>query len=462
MPRRRLAALVALAMLLLPVAVSPARGLRTGFFDGVYSLPDEQSAPWLDRTEAAGAGIVRLSVHWRTFAPARRGDFDATDPEDPAYDWASLDPVVKHLRERGLAVILTVDSAPDWAEGSNRPRRAVAGSWKPRPAALADFATALARRYDGTTPDPARTGTTLPRVRDFQLWNEPNLARYLAPQWRRAGNGYVAVSPRHYRRMLASFYSAIKAVHADNRVITGGTSPYGDPPGGERMQPATFVRGLFCFSGPALRGGGCRTRFDVLAHHPYSVGRPRRRALNRDDVSIPDLGKLRRILRMARHKHLLPRMPRMWATEISYDSRPPDPDGVPARRHARWLEEAFYLLWRSGVDTITWLQIRDAPPTPSYAASYQSGIYLRDGRAKPAARAFRFPFVVDRSSRTTRLWGRAPQAGTLVVERREGGRWRSVLRARVAARQVFDRRIHTTSTAPYRARVGSMTSLTWR
>lgn len=446
--RARLTTALAAALLLLLVPVAPAaaqRGLTTGFLDNVYGEDEATAAAWLDRTVGLGAGLVRVNAPWDGIAPTRPAN--AADPDDPAYRWQGLDTTVRRLRARGLDVLVTVYRAPRWAEGAGRPRTAAAGSWKPGPAALGAFARALASRYDGTRPD-------LPRVRRFMLWNEPNLASYLAPQWTRRKGRYRAAAPAHYRRMLLAFTPAIKAAATGNTVVAGATSPYGDPSaGGERMQPARFVRELLCVGRARCSS---RPRFDVLSHHPYSVGRPRRRALNRDDVSIPDLGKLRRLLRAARREREIPRTPRLWVTEVSYDSSPPDPDGVPAARHARWVAETLYLLWRQGASAVVWLQIRDSPPTPSYAASYQSGMFLRDGRAKPAARAFRFPLVVDRG----RAWGKAPAAGRLVIERRSGGRWRRAAALDVRAGQVFRRRVARGSA--YRARVGDQVSVTWR
>jgi hypothetical protein len=219
-------------------------------------------------------------------------------------------------------------------------------------------------------------------------------------------------------------------------------------------------------SGGRLRGTSCPqpARFDVLAHHPYSVGSPRHRALNADDVSIPDLGKLTRLLRAGeRFGGALPRTRhRLWVTEISYDSSPPDPDGVPAALHARYLEEAFYLLWRQGVDTITWFQIRDQLPQPSYAATSQSGIYFADGRPKPAQRAFRFPLVAERAGRRSlRVWGRAPVAGLLRIERRTATRWQLVRKVAVKRHATFLVRIAGGRPA-LRARVGNDVSLIWR
>src|SRR4029077_3713255 len=122
------------------------------------------------------------------------------------------------------------------------------------------------------------------------------------------------------------------------------------------MQPALFVRQMLCLNGRRPAPCSNPAHFDALAHHPYSVGAPTTRALNRDDVSIPDMWKLIRPLKLAiRTGRALPRRHKsVWVTEISYDSRPPDPQGVPAGTQARWLEQAFYLLWRQGVDVVAW------------------------------------------------------------------------------------------------------------
>ena len=61
------------------------------------------------------------------------------------------------------------------------------------------------------------------------------------------------------------------------------------------------------------------------------------------------------------------------------------------------------------MSTVLWLQLVDAPPIPSYGATYQAGLYYLNGAAKPAARAFRFPFVTKRVNRGhVYAWGRAP------------------------------------------------------
>jgi hypothetical protein len=129
--------------------------------------------------------------------------------------------------------------------------------------------------------------------------------------------------------------------------------------------------------------------------------------------------------------------------------------------HARWLAEALYVLWRQGADTVLWFQVRDQAPRPSYAATSQSGILRRDGRPKPARRAFSFPFVARRG-RDGRVgaWTLAPAGGTLAIERRAGRGWQVLSSGTVARGQISLRRIAVPHGARLRARVGDAVSLT--
>ena len=74
----------------------------------------------------------------------------------------------------------------------------------------------------------------------------------------------------------------------------------------------------------------------MFAHHPYSVSAPRRHALSRNDISVPDVSRLTRAVSQAvKRGTARPRKRKpLWITELGWDSRPPDPNGVPARRHA--------------------------------------------------------------------------------------------------------------------------------
>jgi len=268
--------------------------------------------------------------------------------------------------------------------------------------------------------------------------------------------------------MLNAAYAGIKSVARSNLVVSAGTAPYGDPsPGGRRVMPVRFWRSLLCVEGRRLRAVRCSrpARLDAISHHPYAVRGPRSRAVNADDAAIPDVHKLVRVVRAAvRQRRVLPQSrKRIWVTEVSWDSRPPDPRGVPAATHARWLEDSFFQLWRQGVDTITWFGVRDQPPSPSYAETYQSGVLFADGRPKLAARAFRFPFVMTRRSRGGAVaWGRAPVGGAVVIEQRRGRRWRARKTLRARRHGTFLVRLRARRGTTFRARLGRDTSLPWR
>jgi hypothetical protein len=452
------------AVVALVLVAAPAAGaFELGLTDPTFDSPDPGTrSSWLNRAVDARVGVVLLGATWSAIAPAvPPAGFNPEDPGSPAYSWGTLDAAAQEATSRGLRVAILVGQAPVWAEGPNRPstRVAASGTWKPDPAALRQFAGAIATRYSGGFVGPSGP---LPRVRYWQLWAEPNLSVYLTPQFK--GRREVAAS--HYRKMLNAFYSGIKSVSASNRVITGGTAPYGDLPGGQRTQPALFWRALLCLKGQKLRPKRCRNpaRFDIAAHNPINVGGPRRHAQSRNDISTPDFRRLKRILAKARRTgRVKPRGKKpLWATEIWWDSKPPDPRGVPQRRHARWLEESFYLLWKQGLKVVVWFQIRDAAPDPSFGSTYQTGLFLDDGTPKLAYKAFRFPFVAERlGKRTIRVWGMAPSPGGVLVQRKAMGGWRTVKRLGAGGDRVFVGKIRLRGSAKLRAQADGETSLAW-
>lgn len=465
---RRLIACASLSALsftaLLSLAPAAHAGVfTTGFYDnGAYMSGSADE--WLDRTSDVGAGMVRVHVTWASVAPATRpAVFNPASAAEPAYDWSEIDDAVRAASAKGIDVLLSADRAPAWAEGPGRSSTARAGTWRPDPAEFGSFAHALAERYSGNFPDPENAGAMLPAVDHFQAWNEPNLPTYLTPQW---SSGNQPLSPGIYRQLLNTFYENVKAVSSDNKVVAAGTAPYGDAPGIWRMRPVFFMRTLLCLSGQDLRLAPCPdpARLDVVSHHPYSVGGPRTKAHHIDNAAVPDVHKIVRVLRRAEGTgRVLPsRRKRVWVTEFSWDSRPPDPQGVPAATHARWAEEAMYLFWKQGVDTAIWLLIRDSAPTPSYAETYQSGVFFQDGRRKPAFKAFRFPFVAERRSKTrVRVWGRALEDGTIRVQLKGKRGWRTVDRVQGLARRTFTTALRLRGRAKLRGVASWGTSLVW-
>jgi hypothetical protein len=309
-------------------------------------------------------------------------------------------------------------------------------------------------------------------VAAFQVWNEPNLPDYLAPQW--AGNATVA--PALYRQMLNAFYAGLKSVDPSALVLTAGTAPFGDPEPGGRIMPVRFDRELLCVrqtGSGGLAGTGCRNpaHFDVLAHQPYSVGYPQKKALWPDDVSIPDLGKLTRVLRAAeRSGGALPRIHHpLWVTEVGYNTKPPNPYGVPIAEDARWVDEVLNLIWSQSVPVVIWNQVGDQPPIPSYGLTSQSGVYYLSGQPKPALAAFRFPLMAwsTGGGSVEQVWGRAPSAGLLEIQISSGNGWQTVQTLHVGTQATFlsgftipARFVHARPLS-VRARVASQVSPAW-
>lgn len=448
-----------------PVAAAP-HSLQLGFGDSLFASSDSGTREyWLQRAVGTGSSLVRLNVGWAAVAPEiPSAGFDPADPASPGYDWSGLDAAVRSAAAQGLEVMLTAGGAPAWAEGPGRPAAAAAGTWKPQPGAFGAFGRALAARYSGRFPDPLALGASLPRVRYFEAWNEPNLDTYLAPQWQ-GGRSLGAVL---YRELLNRFYAGVKAAQPGATVVGGSLAPFGDRPGGARTPPVWFLRELLCLRGGRLKPIPCPrpARFDVLSAHPIAVGSPSESAASPLDATTPDLGRLTRVLRRAEAGgRALPRRRKLlWVTEFWYDSDPPDPHGVPLYRQARWYEQDLYLFWRGGASAAIGLQLRDSPPGKGYQFTNQSGAFFLDGSPKPSATAFRFPFVARVAGRgRVAVWGIAPRPGRVRIQAWRAGDWTTLasLRARGPSRP-FAAELAAGAHALLRARLDREASLTWR
>jgi len=408
---------------LLSLQAIRAQPLLTGISDPATTEGGDRLA--FSRIQEAGARFVRLTVSWPSVAPAGSAGDEPTNPSDPGYTWAGVDAQVLAADEAGLVPLLQIYGAPRWAQRCHRHSQSGAPC-NLDPKALADFATAAARRYGGSFRD-------LPRVRYWQVQNEPNLYFFFNPQFKQG----KAVSPGLYRTILNRFSAAVKAVRGSNLVVTAGLAPIGRPHA--TIAPLRFARLLLCMQGrrhprPAPSGCAGGVHFDIFSMHPYTTGGPTHRASAPDDVSLGDLPELRRLLsaadRAGHIKGAFGHTP-LWVTEFSWDSKPPDPGGLPTGIHARWTSEALYRAWQAGVQAFFWFGLRDQDRGGApFDQTVQSGLYFRgptlaDDRPKRALRAFRFPFVAFRSAKGVMFWGRTPtsESGEVRLLIRKGGRW---------------------------------------
>jgi hypothetical protein len=461
----------------LPGSSAQAAGLTVGFSaDSVLTQGNSATrAYWLSRAVSDGASMVRVNIRWPTVAPTHRpSGFVPTNPASKGYDWGATDAAIRDAAAHGLTILVTLYGTPAWAEGPNRPAKAYPGTWRPSPSQFGDFATATARRYSGSYPDPKNPLVNLPRVRLWQAWNEPNLWYDLSPQWTQVGNRYLPAAPEIYRGLLNSFYRAVKAVSKSNTVLASGTAPYGDPAGTApiliaRMEPVQFYRCLFCLN-RSLKRVGCPgpVYLDAVDHHPYEHAAPTKPAALADNVAVPDVWKITKTVRAGvRAGTVLPRGNKpVWVTELDWDTNPPDKTWVafPLKAQARFVSQAMYVLWRQRVSVVLWLQIRDEPPDPQWLGEFRwGGMYFYSGAPKPSAVAFRFPFAARRLDRRhIQVWTRVPRAGMLkVAEQGRSGRWKVIFRHRVGVHQVLAARLPVSGRSTLRASVGASTSLPW-
>lgn len=438
--RRIAVALTSLSLLLGGGAFAPAAQAGPASFttgiSGLYEFEPEA----LTQTAATGARFVRVVISWQAIAPPQRpGSWNPADPADPAYDWTYTDQMVRRIVAAGMTPVALVTEAPAWAQGCQLADQPAAVC-RPDPSGFAAFARAAAARYNGDFDG-------LPAVRYWEPINEPNLSMFFYPQFVDGKPASAAL----YRPILNSFYESVHGVNAANQVLGGGLGPIEVKP--YTIGPMAFTRQLLCMTGgnahPRPDKTSCEggVHFDIFDVHPYTTGGPTHRG-RPNDVQMGDLGRLQRLLRAAKKAgRIIGRFEAvpLWITEFSWDSKPPDPGGLPMAIEKRWVPEAMYRAWQAGVSHFFWYQLRDDPITSDVptSQSIQSGLYFRGGSfaedsPKPYLQGFRFPFVAYPGKRL-RFWGVAPgnKRVRVVVEVRRRGKWRRVATSQANAHGVF-------------------------
>ena len=309
-------------------------------------------------------------------------------------------------------------------------QRANAGTYKPRPAQYEKFVQAIGKRYSGTYRDENATRKALPRVSLWSLWNEPNQAGWLSPQWESVGGQVVPASPALYRVLHQAGVKGLEASgHGNDAIFLGETAPLGNDKQGPRdpMRPGLFLREMVCVSptgAPYAGVDATRRHCDdfaknptlkatALAHHPYTKkAAPTVAPKNPDEFTIANIGALGTLLDTLAAQsggRIAADLP-IFLTEFGYESNPPDPrNGIPYTRQAQFNQLGEFLAFTDPrVKATTQFLLRDAPPlrrspvtrkaykvgSREYWFTYQSGLLTAAGRAKPAAFAYTLPLVV--------------------------------------------------------------------
>ncbi|MBA3327776.1 MAG: cellulase family glycosylhydrolase, partial [Solirubrobacterales bacterium] len=491
MTRLRLLTAAALLCAALPSAAVASPSQESMFQDDpqlVYGAP-EQVEQTLDRLAALGVDRLRISVFWQLVAPddqsARKPAFDAADPAAyPPRNWERYDRLVRGAKARGIGVNFNLTSPiPRWA-ASESPREDIQKTFGPSASEFGQFVRAVGTRYSGTYAG-------LPRVDYWSVWNEPNQAGWLTPQWSndpRDPKRQIEVAPHTYRGLVAAAHTALADTgHGTDTFLIGETAPKGqqDKRGiTQSIDPLRFLRSVYCldnnlqfFRGTSAEVRGCPQsepaktlvaqnpglfRSTGYAHHPYELLlAPTRESSAPDWVTIADLGDLSRELRRIyqRYGQAMPerRGVPLYLTEYGYQTKP-DPLSVSFARQAAYINQSDYIAFRNPLVRAVsqFLLVDDAPvpgvdprknPRDAYL-TFQSGLRTLGGKPKPSQRAYRTPLhVVDariRPGARARVFGqvrpaRAAQRERVRIQwRRKGSkRWRTLATRTVSGPQHF-------------------------
>lgn len=441
-------AAAAAALLLAPAAADAQfeTGLQDATLNGLG--PNViNSEPGYAAVGAIGGSYVRVNMPW--VGVAGQTPFNLSNPSDSHYRWARWDEAVRRAAAHHLQVLFMFYDAPAWAEGPGAPvgnPNVGTGAWEPSAALYGQFMHAVATRYSGSFPDPLRPGASLPRVENFELWNEPNLGGYVA--------GPNTVD--EFRALLNAGYAAVKSVHSDNYVIAGALAPIA-PAGVYSVHPVIFAQRLLCLRRSGrhyARVSGCQSpQFDALGVHPYSLAAtPTKPANDSNDVLVPDTYKLRNLLRAAERLHTIGgRRHPIWVTEWSWFTNPPQGQyGDPPAVAGRYVAYSLYEFWKDGVSLVFWQVLADVIGGPNPGG----GLETTAGVPKPTMHAFGFPFIASVNRGKGYAWGRAPNSSRtrVFVEHRVRGKWRRVATVRTDRWGVLTAHFRAHGNGTYRAR----------
>jgi Glycosyl hydrolase catalytic core len=337
--------LIALAISLLTAA--PASAARTEF----YGISQQTAFDGADAQAMTKARIEtdRFLLFW-----------GQAEPTQDSFRWGPTDKLVGGLASHGVRSVPAFWGNPGWVPGVNaRPPIDSAfakNQWQQfLKAAVARYRpggsywnTAYKQQFPGATPVP---------VQSWQVWNEPNLKKYFAPD----------PSATEYGQLLNISSAAIRSTDPNATVVLAGMTGFGD------VASWNFLNSLYGVS-------GVKAYFDVAALHPYA----------------PDLVKVRTAIqsfRDAMTSHADGSTP-LWITELAWGSAN---DGNPLNKgltgQANMLTDAFNMIKNNrsawNIQRLYWYHLRD--PVNSIATCTfcdSAGLINPDDSPKPSYDAY--------------------------------------------------------------------------
>ncbi len=177
----------------------------------------------------AGLTWVKQQFAWRDIEGAGKGKFT----------WNNADQAVNLSNAKKIDILARVDNAPDWAApGCFSAAKKTMGPAKNMQDWL-DFLTAFVTRYKG-------------RIRAYEIWNEPNLAREWCSQ---------SPNPAAYAALLKASYAKIKSIDPNAMIVSAGLTPTTQNDS-VAMPDAVFVEQIY-----AAMKDNSAGYFDVLGVH---------------------------------------------------------------------------------------------------------------------------------------------------------------------------------------------------
>lgn len=260
----------------------------------------KERARVLDEVAASHVPWVRLDIGWHNIQPDGPG---AYDPDGVRV----VDRSISEARARGLKVLLLFYWAPEWASGTSKK------NGRPRdPAQYAAAAAWVADRYDG------RLGSDL-TVDAIELWNEPDLDRFWAPE-------PAATRVSDFATLVRVAGAAVKQANPRMTVVTGGLS----------LLDVNWLDAFY------RADPGLGTSYDALGLHAYpspSDSPPEHFDVNQPQYSMLTLGAMAQV--MDRWHDPAP----IWVTEFGWSTHANVPLVTkPWERGVTEQEQADYLL----------------------------------------------------------------------------------------------------------------------
>jgi hypothetical protein len=307
-----------------------------------------------ERMARAGIDSLRFYLPWA-----------AVESQRDRYDWSQPDAVMRDVADAGLEALPFLFGSPDWAAHRDGFRcRDDCSPYAPASIetryAFARFAAAAVARYgpDGSfwTANPS-----LPQrpVHAWQVWNEPNLARFYEPD----------ADASEYADLLRVSAAAIRVVDPGADVVLGGL--FGPSSTSRMIGARRFLKELY-------RVPDIEDSFDGIAVHPYS---PRARGV------LEQIDAARRVGRANDADFDL------WITEIGWASKGRRDQNLVKTPHkqATMLRKAFTRFLRRArawdLRGAYWYAWRDTSrDAPVCAWCPGAGLIDKHGSAKPAYR----------------------------------------------------------------------------